>query len=314
MTYDRRTAKIARYIPLVEQGRGGKPISLQVALTDRCFNRCIGCGHPSRDPHTMVVTDWLAVLGAVSAHPGAARLESVCYSGGDPFAYPEFNGVMEYHLLHGIELGATVTGYVPNFIDLALLAKAAKWVRVSLDAVDAELYEKVRGRTPLHKVIQGIDAMQAAGVNVCLGITITPDNREHYREVIDWAHARGITDIDAREAYPDSNPNWTIQPTLEVRGVVPFQSCSAVFFQLYIDSDGSVYPCCITAGDTRSAAQGAALGNIFAESWAAIWAKATAYSTIPRRELPRICRTSCVQRLSEINHLMEAAPRGPSFF
>jgi radical SAM protein with 4Fe4S-binding SPASM domain len=313
MTYDRRTAKIARYIPLVEGGRGGKPVSLQVALTDRCFNRCIGCGHPQRTSSTMTIDAWLQFLNTLQQQPGAMALESVCYSGGDPFAYPAFNDVMRWHIANGVALGATVTGFLPPFIDLKLLATAAKWVRVSLDAVDPDLYERVRGKTPLFKVIDGIDDMRAAGVHVGLGITLHPDNEAHLPEVLEWAKARGITDIDARYAYPASNPLWK-DAELQDRGVMDFNYCSAVFFQLYIDSNGAVYPCCVTAGDTRAAPQGADLGNIFNDPWPAIWTNAVRYSLTPRRHLPDVCRTCCVQRLSEINHTMDNAPQGQSFF
>lgn len=311
--YSRRTAKIARYIPLVKDGQGGRPVSLQVALTDRCFNRCIGCGHPSRLSSTMTVAAWLEFLEQLKVQPGSIQLESVCYSGGDPFAYPAFNDVMRWHIANGVALGATVTGYVPSFIDLDLLAKSARWVRVSLDAVDEVLYEKVRGKTPLFKVIDGIDAMRRAGVHVGLGITLHPDNESHLPFILEWAARRGITDIDARYAYPASNPLWP-DAELQDRGIMSFNTCSAVLFQLYIDSNGAVYPCCVTAGDTRAAPQGADLGNIFNDSWKTIWAAAYAYSLRPRRDLPDVCRTCCVQRLSEINHVMEAAPSVASFF
>ena len=304
MKYDRRTAKIARYIPIVAASTA--PISIQVALTDACFNRCIGCGHPQRQQKTMRAEEWLGFLSSLSG------VESVCYSGGDPMAYRQFNVVMSWHIEHSLPFGATITGYVPPYIDTMLLSRAA-WVRVSLDAVDEALYERVRGKTPLFKVFDGIDKMLAAGVHVGLGITLHPENEAHYPEVLRWAEGRGITDIDARYAYPASNPAWP-DASLDARGVMPFNRCAAALYQMYIDSDGSAYPCCVTAGDTRSAAQGAALGNVLTESWASVWAAARSYSQVTRDKLPEICRTSCVQRLSEINYIAEQAPAGQSFF
>jgi radical SAM protein with 4Fe4S-binding SPASM domain len=84
---------------------------------------------------------------------------------------------------------------------------------------------------------------------------------------------------------------------------MPFETCSAVLHQLYIDSDGGVYPCCITAGDTRASAQSNNLGNIFEDDWNRIWARVVDYSRIKRAELPEVCRTCCIKRLSEINHV-----------
>lgn len=300
-----RAAKIARYWPSVAGGKALVPISMQVALTDSCFNRCIGCGHPQREQKMIGVDDWLLFLEALPHYP-----ESVCYSGGDPMAYPDFNKVMAWHIETGVEFGCTITGYIPPFISLKLLSKAA-WVRVSLDAIDPLMYSLVRGRTSLSKVLIGIDSMLEAGVHVALGITLHPDNEGQLPKILEWAKGQGITDIDSRYAYPQSNPLWK-DVDLETRGIQPFKHCSAALYQLYIDSDGSVFPCSVTAGDTRSAAEGYALGNILQEKWPTIWERVVSYSETT--ELPKICSTCCRKNLSEINNICDNTSLTKSFF
>lgn len=306
LAYNRRTAKIAAQYARVADGAKGAPISVQVALTDRCFNRCVMCDHPSRQPRTITPEDWLNFLRRVPA------IESVCYSGGDPMAYHAFNDVMDYHIDKHIPFGATITGYVPKYIDIARLAKAA-WIRVSLDAVTPSVYEVVRGHTPIEKVLRSIDAMLDAHVNVCLGITVHPQNESDLPYVLAYAKAKGITDIDVRPVYPDSSVESV--DGLE-RYVQPFNRCHAALYQLYIDADGAVYPCCITAGDTRGVAQGYSLGNI-SDDWAVVWKAVTEYSRLSIDDLPEICRTCCVQRLSEINYVcdrIDEMPARGSFF
>lgn len=300
-----RVAKIARYWPAVAGGKALVPISMQVALTDSCFNRCIGCGHPSRVQKYIKVNDWLSFLDNLPR-----PLESVCYSGGDPMAYPDFNKVMAWHIVNNVAFGCTITGYVPPFIDLTRLAKA-EWIRVSLDAIDPFVYSLVRGKTPLHKVLASIDDMLAAGVHVALGITLHPDNEGQLPKILAWAETKGIIDIDSRYAYPQSNPRWP-DVDLETRGIQPFQHCKASLYQLYIDSDGSVFPCSVTAGDTRAAAEGYALGNILSEQWSDIWQRVVAYSETT--DLPKICSTCCRKNLSEINSIAEKLPLTQSFF
>ncbi len=291
-----RLAKIARYANEVDGGKRNSPVSMQVALTDSCFNRCIGCGHPDREQRRMEHGMWLQFLEDLPTLP-----ESVCYSGGDPMAYPYFNEVMQWHVDNNVKFGCTITGYVPKRIDMSLMAKAF-WIRVSLDALDAEVYAKVRGKTPLAKVLKSIDDMLEANVNVELGITMHPDNEGELPALREWAAAKGITEIFAHYVYPQSNPMWE-DIELEDRGVMSFNTCKAVFYQLYIDSDGSVYPCCITAGDTRASAQSNTLGNLFVDSWPVIWDNVVAYSQIEKACLPEVCSTCCVKRLSEINHV-----------
>ena len=306
MQYDDRTAKVAKYFPIVVGGKAMEPVSIQVALLDACFNRCIGCGHPSRIQRKMSAADWITFISQ------RKNTESVCYSGGDPMAHPEFNSIMQWHVDSGVKFGMTITGYVPPAIDMQLMAKAA-WVRVSLDAVDPEVYAKVRGKTPVHKVLRCIDDMLAVGVNVELGVTLHPDNEAEFANVKSYAEHMGILQVHSRYAYPESNPLWP-DADLEQRGVLPFKACSAALYQLYIDSDGTVYPCCVTAGDTRDAPLADGLGNIFLDPWEQVWQQVVAYSRLPVALLPDVCRTCCVQRLSEINNICDKLTMSPSFF
>jgi radical SAM protein with 4Fe4S-binding SPASM domain len=304
---NQRAIKITKYHHKIVGGIRLTPISIQAALTDSCFNRCIGCGHPNRDQKKMDVGKWLGFLESLPNKP-----ESICYSGGDPMAYPDFNKVMEWHIDNDVAFGCTITGYVPTSIDIKLL-KMAEWIRVSLDSINPEVYAKIRGKTPLSKVLHCIDDMLEAGVNVQLGITISDYNKDELPKIIKWANAKGITNVDSRYMYPDSMQDTNHKDKTE-RDVLPFKHCSAVFYQLYVDSDGTVYPCCVTAGDTRSSPQTIGLGNIFENTWLQIWDKVTKYSEREFCDLPKICQTCCVKRLSEINNVCDSIANEKSFF
>lgn len=296
MQFDRKTAKVARYFDRVQGGKFGIPISLQVALCDACFNRCIMCDHPLRDPKRMNAEHWVMALKRFAER----GLEAVCYSGGDPMAYSDFNVVMQAHIALGVKFGMTITGYVPPTIDLILL-KQAEWVRVSLDAVTPEVYEKVRGKIKVQKVLTSIEAMLAAGVPVALGITEHADNQADLPNVMAWAEAHGITDIETHHLQPFSAPRAVRVPDKWFRKIEPFQNCHAVFYQLYIDASGDVYPCCMTAGDALAAPQAYALGNLWKDHWDdKIWPEVVRYSQLSYSELPKVC-ADCIQRLSQIN-------------
>jgi radical SAM protein with 4Fe4S-binding SPASM domain len=310
MKYDRKTAKVARYFDRVQGGKMGNPISLQVALCDACFNRCIMCDHPSRKQYTLDHEKWIMFMSRMSLR----GLESVCYSGGDPMAYEHFNAVMRAHIDLGVEFGMTITGYVPPRIDLGLL-RHAKWVRASLDAVTPEIYEKVRGKTPVAKVQRSIEAMVAANVNVAFGITLHNDNIGDLDNVMAYAKKIGVTDIETHHIVPDSGVRAVKVPEKWERKIEHFQNCHAVLYQLYIDAQGDVYPCCITAGDAQAAPQAYALGNFLRDDWdTEVWPKVIEYSQLNIKELPPICRSCCIQRLSQINRICDEIKSEKSFF
>lgn len=317
MQYDRKTAKVARYYDRVKGGENGIPISLQVALCDACFNRCIMCGHPERPVmHKMDARKWVEKLDWFLGQGSERGLETVCYSGGDPMAYPDFNIVMQAHVDKQIDFGMTITGYVPPTIDLALMARA-RWVRVSLDAITPEVYAKCRGKTPVEKVIRSIDAMLGVGVPVGLGITVHADNADDLPNVMEFARQRGITDIETHHIVPDSGPRATPIALAWERKIEPFQHCHAALYQLYIDAAGDVYPCCITAGDAQAAPQAYALGNLWRDDWyGVIWPAVVAYTELKYTELPPICRSCCIQRLSQVNSICDqiASENDKSFF
>ena len=219
-------------------------------------------------------------------------------------AYTDFNKVMDEHIALNVKFGMTITGYAPPTIDLSKLAHA-DWVRVSLDAVTPEIYAKVRGAIPVQKVIKSVDAMIAAGVPVALGITLHGDNIADLPNVMAFAKERGITDIETHHIEPESGPRAIRVPEKWERKIEPFQRCHATLYQLYIDAQGDVYPCCITAGDAHAAPQAYAIGNLWVEQWESIWQKVIAYSELNIKDLPPICRECCIQRLSQINSICD---------
>lgn len=296
MEYDRRTAKIAMNYHRAVKGQA--PISIHAALTDACFNRCPMCEHPMRPQRKMTAQSWIEFL----RKPEMAALESVCYAGGDPMAFPEFNEVMAYHVERGLSFGMTITGYVPSTVDMKLLAHAA-WVRVSLDAITPEVYERVRGHTPVRKVLAGIDKMLAAGVKVALGITVHKGNIDDMPNVKAYAEQKGITNIDVRHLNFNTTEE-TEALRLGYVNVYPFKRCHAALFQVYVDASGDVYPCCVAVGDTKAEAQTPNFGNIFTDQWSSIRAAAHAWRSIEAKDLPPVCG-SCITRLTEINHVVD---------
>src|SRR5579883_97485 len=89
---DRKENQVIRYIDAVKYGWRTFPVGLHLSLTDHCYNKCITCGHWVRPNKRRYPLSPLLRLLNFGKERG---LESVVYTGGDPFAYgPELNTVM----------------------------------------------------------------------------------------------------------------------------------------------------------------------------------------------------------------------------
>lgn len=324
-----RKHKILRYLDSLRNQWREFPPSLQIGLTDYCFNKCMMCGHWKRKDKQRLELQSLLDFLDIGKSLG---LESVCYSGGDPFMYGEdLNSLMQWHVRNDMRFGFITAGFIPDNINLSLLSKA-EWVRCSLDAIDSDIYEISRGGIRCDKVVESVKAMVSAGVNVAFGITIHNKNEAYIKEVFEFAISLKIFEIrvwvvrnvDGLEPnnkrglinlllsyksyfsslHIDNNFAETISILEFGEEQMSFDRCYACLFQLFIDAKGDIYPCCITAGDTEDSSNCNPLGNIYDEvlSWAVIRWRIDNFSKIPFKKLPEICHKNCILRLSTINH------------
>lgn len=312
-----KTIKIAsRYSQAIKREY---PFSIQCAILDKCFNNCPMCDHPQRPQFQIEKERWFKFLNQ------ALGLESVCYSGGDAMAYHPINELMEFHISKGILFGFITSGYVPKSVDLRLLSHAS-WVRVSLDTVNPHLYDQIRGLISINKVIDSIDRMRLADVNVELAPTVHNDNHHLIHQVIDYAIENRLpTHIKSvhKYTYGFDEINWDSikekAKTLGEKGIqynvydpnkhLKFKKCSACLYQLFIDSKGDVYPCSIMAGDTDKTSNMPPLGNI--DDWESLIIERGKFSKT--EELLEKC-SFCTARLSLINNTCDSIDSGKTFF
>jgi MoaA/NifB/PqqE/SkfB family radical SAM enzyme len=324
-TYDEyRTDKIVFYLEGIRNGTRRFPPSLQIAITDHCFNKCVMCGHWQRSDKKEI--GWQQLLSFLSEAKGIG-LETVCYSGGDPFRYVHLNKIMEWHIENDMPFGFIACGYLPHYINVDLLRHAA-WVRVSIDSIVDDRYAKLRGGIGLAQVRKSLDVMWQAGVNLQFGITLTGDN---CTELMDLAHYAISLHASSFRVWPvrshpelscptDKAKHYLLRTSAILEGIdnncidaidilengehMDFKECKAVLFQLFIDASGRVYHCCILAGDACEHDLADSLGSIFTDPLPSIYAEALAFSKIPRNRLPDGC-SGCTKRLQTISVVAE---------
>ncbi len=196
----------ASAVPLIDPF--GRTISyLRVSVTDRCDFRCVYCMSedmtflPKRDLLTLEELDRLC---SVFVGQGVKKLR---ITGGEPLVRRNimrfFEG-MTRHLESGALEELTVT---TNGSQLARHAQhladcGVKRINVSMDTMNPDKFRHITRWGDLGKVMQGIDAAQAAGLKVKINAVALKDfNEDEIVPMIEWAHGRGM-DLTLIEVMP----------------------------------------------------------------------------------------------------------------
>jgi cyclic pyranopterin phosphate synthase len=186
----------------------GRAVSyLRVSVTDRCDLRCVYCmsEHMSFLPKAQVLT--LEELERVASAFVGLGVRKLRITGGEPLVRKGVLGLIEglgRHLRSGALDEITLTTNGTRLAEFAApLAEAGvRRINVSLDTLKPELFRALTRGGDLAKVLAGIEAAQAAGLQVKLNaVALAHDNAAELPDLIAWAHGRGL-DVTLIETMP----------------------------------------------------------------------------------------------------------------
>jgi cyclic pyranopterin phosphate synthase len=191
--------------PLID-GFGRAVTYLRVSVTDRCDLRCAYCmaEHMVFLPKKEVLTlEELDTLASTFVGLGVRKLR---LTGGEPLVRKGIMTLVERlsrHLGGGLDeltLTTNATQLAPVAADLARLG--VRRINVSLDTLKPDLFRTLTRGGDLAKVLAGLDAAQAAGLEVKINaVALKGDNAAEIPELIRWAHGRGA-DLTLIETMP----------------------------------------------------------------------------------------------------------------
>ncbi|MBA8902133.1 cyclic pyranopterin phosphate synthase [Phyllobacterium sp. P30BS-XVII] len=186
----------------------GRTISyLRVSVTDRCDFRCTYCMSehmtflPKKDLLTLEELDRLCTA---FIEKGVKKLR---LTGGEPLVRKNIMhliGELSRHLRSGAleELTLTTNGSQLARYAAELADHGVKRINVSLDTLDPEKFHAITRWGDLNRVLEGIDAAQAAGIRIKLNaVALKGFNDHEIPEMIRWAHGRDM-DLTLIETMP----------------------------------------------------------------------------------------------------------------
>ena len=180
---------------------------LRVSVTDRCDFRCVYCmsEHMTFLPKADLLSlEELDRLCSAFVAKGVTKLR---LTGGEPLVR---RGIMTLvsslsrHLESGAlkELTLTTNGSQLEKYASELKANGIDRINVSLDTLDPDKFRAITRWGDLGKVLGGIKAAQAAGLQIKINtVALKGVNEDEITRLLEWAHGRGM-DLTAIEVMP----------------------------------------------------------------------------------------------------------------
>jgi len=178
----------------LSRGEVTPPIHIRLKPTNRCNQRCIYCCFRNQDlflSELLKESDEIPreKMSEIVADLIRMGVKAVTFSGGgEPLVYPHIIETIEGLRAGGIKVAMLTHASLLSGRAAALLAREASWVRVSMDAADAESYAQIRqvSRKEFDRVCANIVAFARSKHSSCqLGVNFVV-GRENYGDVFSF--------------------------------------------------------------------------------------------------------------------------------
>lgn len=296
------------------------PISVELTLTNKCNLQCVYCSdlelRERQGKEEFLDYDILSRLFKDLSDGGTKGV--VFEGGGEPTLHPDFSKLLrsakENHLAVGLITNGTVR------LDESDLQKL-EWIRVSLDASNAEEYINLKGTDCFERVLSNIAHYAQYCNTVGVGYVVTNNNLSDIETLIlrlrelkvSYIQLRPVVDapdllpdekdLKYLECYRSSVFNVIVDGMKEnMEGGNNQLSCVANSLTSVISGDGSVYLC----GRLNIYDWLNPIGNIRIQNFSAIWNGEERKRQLNMVGNASFCSKNCPQcRISKFNMLFQ---------
>jgi len=303
------------------------PVTVELHLSNVCNNKCFYCcADGVKDSKVMTKAETKKAIEYVKSIDAKAIIFS---GGGEPSVSPFFEDALYY--AEGLDIGVISNGVALDSQKQDTILKTCKWLRISFDADNEELYTKIRGTHSFNIVKSHISEIlerkETSKSNCTIGLQIVVNkyNFSRVREIAYWM-SKTFPTIDYIQVRPvemkinedgySLNELQEIEPQLKLlrkmskvivsdkrdlffgKKEFGFTKCHCAEFIGAIDAYGDYYLCCHTIKYPRYKYL-----NVFSDD-NLIAKRIDVLNKLPNRGLdPRICFLGC--RGSNINRRLE---------
>ncbi len=175
--------------------RLGLPVSGTFELTARCNFNCAMCyvhltkAEQQRRGKELSAAQWLDI-GRKAKEAGTVFL---LLTGGEPTLRPDFPEIYRQLKKMGFMISINSNGYLLQDKILALLCEEVPTrVNISLYGTSNDTYQRMCGVAAYDRIVNNIQQLRKAGLNVKINLSLTPDNMDDMEAVYAQAQAMGV--------------------------------------------------------------------------------------------------------------------------
>ena len=308
--------KVAEWL----QGGDKTMITVELDLTNRCNNKCPKCigwaGGKTQDELTIdEAKDYLRQITLLGA-------KGIVFSGGgEPLLHPNFTEALGLAKELGLHIGLITNGLALSHNNIVSILANCDWVRISVDAGNAEMYKKTHGMdaTSFDLVLENIGELVLHKYKIDSKCTIgmgylTGKNTANYKEMEDFAKLAVKLGVDYAQFRPFHNDLTNITPKLLTlrkkygdvitaswqkygrfsdKNKRPYEKCYGANFAVTIGANGDMFICCHMRGIDKYK-----LGSLRTNTMEEIWKKRQKiFDKINFKDCPFFCRCDEFNRL-----------------
>jgi len=232
---------------------------VQLNITNRCVNRCQMC----RKYEWPQIEIPLEIISKLAKDLRDMNIRLVILSGGEPLLHRDIMNILD--ILDEFNILILTSGVVPLSKEIL---KKIKRIQFSVDALNPEIYKKIRGPGNVEILKRNILFAKEEGVHVTITTVIQKDNVLHVPEIIEFCEKEGLQFMpSAVHTYGALAFYDLLGRSLPLRCVIPFYHC-------LIDPMGDIFVCCHhheDNADYKNIDRSFIMGNIFRDTFSESW-------------------------------------------
>lgn len=291
------------------------PISVELSLTNRCNFNCVWCSDKDLRARLGDDMDFGVIKKLLLDLQQNGTKGIVIEGGGEPTIHRHFDDAVNFAHDLGFGVGLITNGSISIKRNMA---DKLEWIRVSLDASNAEEMKALKNNDYYEKIMSNINSLCSSNATVGVGYVVTSKNISSLESLIlrlsnfgvNYIQFRPVIDNPELQVYVDlaylkryENRRFSVNIDGMHQNVIQGNAglhCIANSLSTVITADGGVYLC----GRLNIYDWFEPMGNLNRESFKDIWHGDKRRHQTKMVSDPEFCRKNCPRcRITKFNQL-----------